>query len=197
MLKELLSKFRKPKEPTVDEKALEEDKKWQQLHKSVASYYKERSQRLEDICQHLRLSREELKEKLDITEEMITDFETDYNFSRMMECPVSTYAGMLYKLVTQFSVNPIYLIGGTGKMFLREEEVCHITEFDFGDDNAAVLEYLTYIKLSPELRRRLLEQFKRDAWLVYPFIVRDIQMNVSKMEEKKQLNSSSGIMSGS
>jgi DNA-binding Xre family transcriptional regulator len=184
MLKELLARFRKPKEPVLDERELEEDRKWQKLQKSVENYYKERFQRLEDICQHLQLSREELIEKVGITEEMITDFETDSNFSRMMECPVSTYAGMLYKLVIQFSVNPLYLMGGIGDMFLREEEVCHITGFDFGDDNAAVLEYLTYIKLSPELRRRLLEQFKRDAWLIYPFIVRDIQTTVSKMEEK-------------
>ena len=81
-------------------------------------------------------------------------------------------------------------------MFLQEEEVRYIANFDFGDDNAAVLEYLTYIKLSLELRRLELAQFKRDAWLGYTFFVKEIQKTVSKMEEKEQLNFSSGIMNG-
>lgn len=182
MLKELLARFRKPKEPVVDERALAEEKRQKRWQASIENYYKERAQRLEDICKHLQLSREGLKEKLDITEEMIVDFESvpSNNFSDFQE----STAMVLYKLIKHANVNPVYLIGGAGEMFLREEDALKITSLDFGEYNEEVISLITFMLVSGLFRLHMLEHSNRLFNMDHDFFMLEIARFKSKMEEK-------------
>lgn len=119
---------------------------------------------------------------MDITEEMIVDFESDP--SNNSNDSQENTAIVLYKLLKHANVSPVYLFLGAGEMFLPRKEALKITSLDFGEYNAEVISLITFMVVSKAFRIHMLSQSSRLFYMNHDFFMLEIGRFKSEMEEK-------------
>jgi transcriptional regulator with XRE-family HTH domain len=168
-------------EPYNEEEPLEEkEREWERfdLHDEKGDYYRARGQRIRAIRMNLGLSPAEMAEKLSVPEEYLNNIESGEDDSSK----IFIIKDLLLKMFTCFNINPVYIVGGSGKEFLDEEEARFYLNLEHETYPGIMLEILAYAKSSPLISNHFASSLKRIASEMEFWIIKDI--DVTSKQEK-------------
>jgi transcriptional regulator with XRE-family HTH domain len=181
MIKEWLMKLFKIEEPKPVSKEESEDKlRREKIKQFKDRCYRERGNRISSILEHLKLSKEELSEKLDLSKESIDSLITD----SQQYTKGNNFYKLLYAFTTRLNVNPDYIFAGVGDMFITEEEGRALRRFNFAEIPEDLFTMLIHLKYSSILCFYIAAHYKRSLLTDEYIILTEIEDNKIKLEKK-------------